>query len=216
MLSVKTARSFVMATACVGVAAGCHGGSSPAGTSVSDANSDSPGIGADEGAEGTPSKKASVFTIVDGVARVTRAKGSSIAQVPTNLLLTGYASACMSEEANAAVSSRAYYLALANVDSGTHMGSAATAAGTYRIVRESKETVGGGLFAEGWSDSSCLDAPGGKFRAVSGRVVVTRVDATSLEGTFDLTFEDGGNAVGPFRVKMCDAFNPNRTLACSK
>jgi hypothetical protein len=47
--------------------------------------------------------------------------------------------------------------------------------------------------------------------ASSGAVTVSRTDAATLAGTFDITFPTVGHVTGTFSTAQCGALNPNRT-----
>jgi hypothetical protein len=98
--------------------------------------------------------------------------------------------------------------------------SAPTASGTYPVYTAANIGAASGKVALAryqTSDATCSATS--DYEASSGSVTLTRVDATSYAGTFDMTFSDGngvvtGHVTGSFDAKLCDALGPTIGGTC--
>jgi hypothetical protein len=98
--------------------------------------------------------------------------------------------------------------------------SAPTASGTYPVYTAANIGAASGKVALAryqTSDATCSATS--DYEASSGSVTLTRVDATSYAGTFDMTFSDGNGAVtghvtGSFNANLCDALGPTIGGTC--
>lgn len=132
----------------------------------------------------------------------------------TNVMMTTAAGTCAEAtsgiQAGAAVV-RDLFLVLAAIDASGTSGPARST-GTYAIATATKPAPGSlvaQLSFEALCNASSADVP-----AASGAVSLTRVDASVVEGTFDVTLGTGEHVTGAFAAPRCDGFNPNKSLGC--
>jgi len=98
--------------------------------------------------------------------------------------------------------------------------SAPTALGNYPMYTAANVGAASGNVALAryqTSDATC--SPTSDYEATSGSVTLTRIDATSYAGNFDMTFSDGngsvtGHVTGSFSANLCDAVGPTISGAC--
>jgi hypothetical protein len=223
--------AWLAAVLLVAATAGCKSGS----TSTASTTSGSSGSGTSDGAgatsggttgDGTASGQGMIggqqFSPVDAISRAEYGKGFGFFGTPMFVELSGYANLCGAWANNADVAGgQTLVLGFAWIDSsGTAQ--TPTAPGVYTVDYLGAPPAKNSATAKAFYQLSCSStAP---YDASSGSVTVTRIDSTSVEGSYDITMNcsdfncpspELAHLTGTFHSVGCSALDINKSLACA-
>jgi hypothetical protein len=183
------------------------------GCSSSSATPSDAGAHPDAATQVTGTAGGSTFVAADAVFTIADVAGFEFHGQSTALLIATFTGICAKEQAGAGVKGgRSIIIGLAVNDAGGNA-SAVASPGTHAIASGAAATAAGARVAQLFyqrAGDDCLRAE--SHEAASGQVVVTSVDTSAVEGTFDVVLADTNERVtGSFAAASCSSFDPNRT-----
>jgi len=171
------------------------------------------GTNSDAATQVTGTAGGSAFVAEDAIFTTADVSGLEFNGQSTDLMISTFTGACAKEQASAGVKGgRSFFIGLA-VNDGSGNASPVTSSGLHAIASGAGAVAPGArvaqLFYQRFGDD-CLRAE--SHEASGGQVVIAAVDASMLEGTFDVVLADTNEHVtGSFVASSCPSFNPNRT-----
>jgi hypothetical protein len=155
----------------------------------------------------------SAFAAQDAVFTLANAKGLAFNGQSTVAFVGDFGGICAKEQASSGVmGGRSIFIGLA-VNDAAGSASPVTSPGAHVIATGAAAQGASARVAQLFYQrvgANCLKAE--MHSAASGAVTVTAVDASRLDGTFDVVLADTNEHVtGAFAASSCSSFDPNRT-----
>jgi len=155
------------------------------------------------------------FAAQDSIYVQASASGLSFVGMSTDILVSDYPASCAKEAADQGVANgRTLFIGLGITDA-SGSASPATESGTYLVVSPASAPPASSHVAEisyQRNGANCLREQ--LITGTSGTVQVGQADTSAhggVQGTLDVTFENGDHLTGNVSAVYCASFNPNRT-----